>query len=197
MKSKTINGKCFVYLANGDLVPRSQHPDRIAYRRKRYLENKQKENENFRRWYQKNREKTLAQKKIYRINNPEKIKQKNLAYINSERGYLMGLWHGINKKQNRHKTNLTKEIFFKFCYDHKEKMGGWFSGYFNQQMTMQRSVGRVSRKRVLSNMSIDRIDNSKQYQIGNLILCTWKENNDKGAMSIKLMRRVLEIVDNK
>ena len=105
MKSKTINGKCFVYLANGDLVPRSQHPDRIAYRRKRYLENKQKENENFRRWYQKNREKTLAQKKIYRINNPEKIKQKNLAYINSERGYLMGLWHGINKKQNRHRTN--------------------------------------------------------------------------------------------
>ena len=108
----------------------------------------------------------------------------------------MGLWNGIKK----HHTNLTKEQFFKLAYAHKEKMGGWRSGYNGEQMTMQRLGslnGKKQQKPCPMNVSVDRLDNSRIYSYDNIIFCTWKENNHKGAMSIKLMRQVLDIIEER
>jgi len=205
MKSKIVNGERLYYLANGSLVKRSQHPYAMEQRKKRYHANKEEERANYKEWYYnpKNHEKARAKQHTWRVQNKEKKRKMDLAYVNSERGYIMGLWHGIKKVRRGVLTNLTREIFFKFCYDHKEKMGGWLSTYSGHQMTMQRSIGLEKkkdgekRKTRPTNMSVDRLDNSKIYMLDNIVLCTWSENRQKGDMSINLMRRVLELVDNK
>ena len=160
--------------------------------------NKIKKSAQFKAWYYKpeNRLNNGVRGKRWRAANPEKVTKVALAYANSEWGYLMGLWNGIKK----HHTNLTKEQFFKLAYAHKEKMGGWRSGYNGEQMTMQRLGslnGKKQQKPCPMNVSVDRLDNSRIYSYDNIIFCTWKENNHKGAMSIKLMRQVLNIIEER
>ena len=195
MKSKLVNGERLYYLANGSLVKRSQTPHYKDIRKKRYAETKEESCARARAWYRipANRERARLRHKLWREENIERRNKIDLAYVNSERGYIMGLWQKIKPK-----SNMTREIFFKFCYDHRDKMNGWLSKYSGQQMTMQRSIGLQGAKRRIrpTNMSVDRVDNKRLYMLGNMVLCTWEENNQKGAMSIKLMRRVLEIVDS-
>ena len=149
----------------------------------------------------------------WKIKNKERMEKHNWNYANSEHGYLMGLWHVLNRGNRQAKnpdyeyasprlkspTNLTRDLFFKLAYDYKEKMGGWLSGYSGKPMTMDRSLGISGPKREIhyDNVSIDRLDNEKPYTYENIIFCTWKENNEKGAMPIKLMRRVLEIIEER
>ena len=158
--------------------------------------NNKKESARFKAWYYKpeNRLNNGVRGKRWKAANPEKVTKVALAYANSEWGYLTGLWNTIKKRH----TNLTKEQFFKLAYAHKEKMGGWRSGYSGKQMTMQRfgSLNKNNKKEPM-NVSVDRLDNSRIHSSDNIIFCTWEENNHKGAMSIKLMRQVLDIIEER
>ena len=196
-KSKIVDGKRLWYLANGSLVKRSQLPGRQEQRRKTYLANKEKENAQFKKWYSspENRARKSETGRQWRIKNKERKQRMDLAYVNSERGFLMGLWNSIKKRP----TNLTKKSFFKLAESHKKRMKGWRSEYSGDQMTMQRSIGLNGEKKRIrwTNVSVDRIDNHRPYSYDNIIFCTWKENNEKGAMPIKLMHRVLEIIEER
>ena len=197
MKSKVVNGKRLWYLANGSLVKRSQHPNHMEKRKQRYFAGKEKENAQFKKWYAdpKNRKRKLESGRLWRLRNKDRKRRTDLAYVNSEHGYLMGLWNSIKKRH----TNLTKEQFFKIAFTHKEKMKGWRSGYSGEQMTMQRSIGLDGEKKRTrwTNVSVDRLDNHRLYSYDNIIFCTWKENAEKGAMPIKLMHRVLDIIEER
>ena len=157
-----------------------------------------------RRWRKSSRE--------WKKRNADQVRRKNFTYANSEHGYLMGVWHALNRgnrqaanpdrkyaKKKTVRTNLTRDLFFKLAYDYKERMGGWISGYTGKPMTMKRAMGISGPKRHIhyDNLSVDRLDNEKPYTYENIIFCTWQENNDKGAMPIKLMRRVLEIIEER
>ena len=129
----------------------------------------------------------------YRKNNKEKIKKSVFVYSNSEKGYFVGLWNVIKRKG---KLNCFKS-FDKF-YNHwlKQKATyGMRCPATKEKMTTIRGVNKPGEhKRIMTNISTDRIICLKKYSPKNLIFTTWAYNSAKNNMTPKMARAFLRIV---
>ena len=132
----------------------------------------------------------------YRKNNKEKIKKSVFVYSNSEKGYFVGLWNVIKR---RVKLNSFKS-FDKF-YNHwlKQKATyGMRCPATKEKMTTIRGVNKPGEhKRIMTNISTDRIICLKKYSPKNLIFTTWAYNSAKNNMTPKMARAFLKIVEER
>jgi hypothetical protein len=132
----------------------------------------------------------------YRKNNKEKIKKSVFVYSNSEKGYFVGLWNVIKR---RGKLNSFKS-FDKF-YNHwlKQKaMYGMRCPATKEKMTTIRGVNKPGEhKRIMTNISTDRIICLKKYSPKNLIFTTWAYNSAKNNMTPKMAKAFLRIVEER
>ena len=132
----------------------------------------------------------------YRKNNKEKIKKSVFVYSNSEKGYFVGLWNVIKRKG---KLNSFKS-FDKF-YNHwlKQKATyGMRCPATKEKMTTIRGVNKPGEhKRIMTNISTDRIICLKKYSPKNLIFTTWAYNSAKNNMTPKMARAFLKIVEER
>ena len=132
----------------------------------------------------------------YRKNNKEKIKKSVFVYSNSEKGYFVGLWNVIKRKG---KLNSFKS-FDKF-YNHwlKQKATyGMRCPATKEKMTTIRGVNKPGEhKRIMTNISTDRIICLKKYSPKNLIFTTWAYNSAKNNMTPKMARACLKIVEER
>ena len=132
----------------------------------------------------------------YRKNNKEKIKKSVFVYSNSEKGYFVGLWNVIKR---RGKLNCFKS-FDKF-YNHwlKQKATyGMRCPATKEKMTTIRGVNKPGEhKRIMTNISTDRIICLKKYSPKNLIFTTWAYNSAKNNMTPKMARAFLKIVEER
>ena len=132
----------------------------------------------------------------YRKNNKEKIKKSVFVYSNSEKGYFVNLWNVIKRKS---KLNSFKS-FDKF-YNHwleQKATYGMRCPATKEKMTTIRGVNKPGEhKRIMTNISTDRIICLKKYSPKNLIFTTWAYNSAKNNMTPKMARAFLKIVEER
>ena len=119
-----------------------------------------------------------------------------ITYLNTEHGYFTelynGLWNRLRKKERSgrfseerlmmHRPRVTKEEFFQLWEDHK-KEHGMKCLMTGVEMTHIRGKGGTKNK-TPTNISVDRLDNTKGYTKQNIIFVTNEFNLRKNAILI-------------
>ena len=124
----------------------------------------------WKRWTRKNPEKYQEIKRKYRIKNLERLRMRARIY----QGTATGLWVSLNSRNNRRK---------KLPIISKEKFAEWFSKqdkicfycFLPESMLPLRGFSHRGTFR----LTIDRIDNSRGYIAGNIVLACSRCNMTK------------------
>ena len=131
-------------------------------------------------------------KKTYSV-----IRDKNLIYLNTEKGFMLSKYHDVcrswKRKQNR-PINANKKIellsqeeFLELWTQHKVKQG-ITCGYTGEPLIMQRKKPRkdgVRHKVPKNQLSVDCLDPEIGYTKSNIVFCGWGFNDRKNAVKIK------------
>ena len=184
-----------------------------------YQNNREKILVKRKKYYQDNREKTLKRQKEYNLKNREKInkKQKIYAvqyrkdnrqiilarlqiYYNTERGFMTALWNSIKKSSKKHKR-INKFKDFDEFYNHwleQKARYGMKCPATGVEMTTTVGVNKPGEhKRIMTNISTDRILSTEGYSPENLIFTTWKYNNAKNNITPNMAKAFLRIVEER
>jgi hypothetical protein len=134
-----------------------------------------------------------------------KDKQKAMIiYNNSERGFIVNLFNDMFKPSYQKKRKLipliTKEGLWVEMVLHIQKMKDMFPksdgrlclNCFNPWSYVRNKIDG-QKTRTSSNLSIDRIDNTKTYVAPNIAFVCSKCNSDKCSMSLRQMKRVRDV----
>jgi hypothetical protein len=143
--------------------------------------------------------------KIWAKNNKELKIKTHYNYSNTEKGFLVNLFNSIRKRDrnynNRKKklilVNLTKKEFFEEWLLHKQRFG-MKCRYTGTTIThISRSGMGVQKDRIVTNISVDRIDNSLPYQVNNIVFCTGEFNDRKGSVLIDDCKKILKVYEER
>ena len=168
------------------------------------------------KYYQDNREKTLKRQKEYNLKNREKINKrqkiyavqyrkdnrqillvKQNIYYNTERGFMTALWNSIKRSSRKHKR-INKFKDFDEFYNHwleQKSRYGMKCPATGVEMTTIKGVNKPGEhKRIMTNISTDRILSTGDYSPENLIFTTWKYNNAKSNITPNKAKAFLTIV---
>ena len=181
-----------------------------------YLKNREQLLIKRKKHYQDNREYTLSRQKEYnsknratinkkariysaqyRKDNKEVIFIKQKYYYSTERGFIMKLWNSIKRSSKKHeRTNEFKD--FDEFYNHwlKQKATyGMRCPATGVEMTNTIGTNKPGEnKRIMTNISPDRILSTGGYSLQNLIFTTWEYNNAKCNITPEMARGFLKIV---
>ena len=181
-----------------------------------YLKNREQILIKRKKHYQDNREYTLSRQKEYnsknratinkkariysaqyRKDNKEVIFIKQKYYYSTERGFIMKLWNSIKRSSKKHeRTNEFKD--FDEFYNHwlKQKATyGMRCPATGVEMTNTIGTNKPGEnKRIMTNISPDRILSTEGYSPQNLIFTTWAYNCAKCNITPEMARAFLRIV---
>ena len=132
----------------------------------------------------------------YRKNNKEKIKKSVFVYSNSEKGYFVGLWNVIKRRKE---LNSFKSFdkFHNHWLEQKAKYGMKCPAT-KEKMTTVRGINKPGEyKKIMTNISTDRIICTKKYTPQNLIFTTWRYNNAKHSITPEMAKAFLRIVEER
>lgn len=126
----------------------------------------------------------------------EKKRKSDFRYFSTLTGYLKALYGAAMRRCRNHvKKNrkaihfdLSREDFFNVFWTQVETLGGIYCIYTGEPMTHKRGKGRIR-----SNISLDRLDNTKGYTKDNIVFCTADFNDLKGSVTIVACQRILEV----
>ena len=174
----------------------------MPYSKEYYLKNFEEIQRKKKIYRLKNREKINKQQKEYqteyRKNHKEDIKEYNNFYANTENGFLHNLWASVKSRCKKHNRINEFKDFDEF-YNHwlKQKATyGMRCPATKEKMTTKRGFTKPGekQKRIMTNISTDRIIHTKKYTPQNLIFTTWRYNNAKHSITPKMARAFLRIV---
>ena len=128
-------------------------------------------------------------------------------YRNTEKGFLSSKIKDIFKpsaiKRRGYIPKCNKKEIKKSFYEHIKKYGRncfycndpWtyiINRYIFGSKGNKSDKGR--KRKNIKNFSMDRLDNSKTYSIDNIIFCCNECNMNKRSISIKLIKRLHEVI---
>ncbi len=147
-----------------------------------------------------NREKT----KKWKLENKDKYMESNHKHENTEKGFVRRnisyLFCPSSIKDRGYAPESSKEEIKKYFYEYVEKYGRNCFYCFEPWTYLKSKVKSGNKKnfkminRYHKNFSLDRLDNSKTYSVNNIIFCCAKCNASKNKISIKLIKRLYEII---
>ena len=118
---------------------------------------------------------------------------KNISLIEV---YLKRRWDNLNKRSRADRNITFKELWClwkEHCLENKKQgKHEWSCKYTGEIMTTIQG-----KKYVPTNISIDRLDNSKGYEIDNIVFCTTRFNRIKGEWSVDITKKILKIFKEK
>jgi len=145
------------------------------------------------KWYQKNKERSIKQTLEWRKNNKERYDKSTKIRLNTEKGYMKALWQSVKDSD---KDNSFKD--FDDFYSHwlkQKNIYGMKCPATGVEMTTKLLFNEKRKyKRCETNISKDRILNSMGYGHQNLIFTSWKYNKAKGNFTPEMARAFLRIV---
>ena len=155
--------------------------------------NKERKKEYDKKWYQKNRERSIKQVSEWRKNNKEKYEESAKKRLNSERGYMTILWQSV-RYSGKHNSFKDFDDFYNHWLKQKKIHGMKCPGTGVEMTTKAMFNGTGEFKRCGTNISKDRILNSMGYSPQNLIFTCWNYNRAKGDFTPKMAKTYLKIV---
>ena len=189
----------------------------MACTKKYYLKNREEILIKRKKYYQDNREYTLSRQKEYNLknrttinkkariygvqyrkDNKEVILIKQKYYYNTERGFIMKLWNSIKRSSKKHeRTNEFKD--FDEFYNHWLKQKATYgmrcpATGVEMTNTIGTNKSSVGNKRIMTNISTDRILSTGGYSPKNLIFTTWAYNSAKCSITPEMAKAFLRIV---
>jgi len=151
--------------------------------------------------------------KLYYKNLSEEKKLENFnrakARLSDEYKYMESRYNIIKQryKNNKHfikdridmyTCDFTMEQFLNHWEEHKKKYGGLICAISGLPMTHIGLNDLLNKnKRNWSNISVDRLDSDQSYTLKNIIFIRWDINLSKGDLSIKHMRKILSLYNEK
>jgi len=181
-----------------------------------YLKNKEEILIKRKKYYQDNKEYMLLKQKEYNLKNKEKISKrqkiytvgyrkdnkeilllKQNIYYNTEKGFMMKLWNSINKSS---KTSIRINEFKNFdeFYNHWLKQKATYGRKCpatGVEMTTTIGTNKPGEyKKIITNISTDRILSTEGYSPQNLIFTTWAYNSAKCSITPEMAKAFLKIV---
>tara|TARA_R110002124_G_scaffold123160_1_gene281951 strand:- start:132 stop:716 length:585 start_codon:yes stop_codon:yes gene_type:complete len=181
-----------------------------------YLKNREAILIKRKKYYQDNREYTLSRQKEYNLKNREKINKKaklyavqyrkdnkevilikQRYYYSTERGFIRKLWSSIRRSSRKHKRINEFKNFNQF-YDHwleQKSKYGMKCPATGIEMTNTIGTNKPGEhKRIMTNISTDRILSTEGYSPKNLIFTTWLYNRSKCDITPEMAKAFLRIV---
>ena len=177
----------------------------LIKRKKHYQDNREYALLRQKEYYLKNREKIIKKQKIYSVryrkNNREIILVKQNIYYNTERGFMMKLWNSIKKSSKKHNIINEFKDFDEF-YNHWLKQKATYgmrcpATGVEMTHTIGTNKSSVGNKRIMTNISTDRILSTEGYSPKNLIFTTWAYNCAKCNITPKMAKAFLKIVEER
>ena len=173
----------------------------LIKRKKYYLDNREKTLARCKEYNSKNRATINKKAKIYsaqyRKDNKEVIFIKQKYYYSTERGFIMKLWNSIKRSSKKHeRTNEFKDFdeFYNHWLEQKARYGTKCPA---TGVEMTHTIGTNKpgeHKRIMTNISTDRILSTEGYSPKNLIFTTWAYNCAKCNITPDMARAFLRIV---
>ena len=163
-----------------------------------YILSRQKE------YFLKNRTIITKKAKIYAVqyrkDNKEFILIKQKYYYSTERGFMNNLWNSI-KTSSRKNKRINKFKDFDEFYNHwleQKSRYGMKCPATGVEMTTTVGVNKHGEhKRIMTNISTDRILSTEGYSPENLIFTTWKYNNAKNNITPNMAKAFLKMVEER
>ena len=176
----------------------------LVKRKKHYQDNREETLKRQKEYNLKNREKINKSQRIYsakyRENNKEIILVRQNIYYNTERGFMVKLWNSIKRTSKKHeRINKFKDFdeFHNHWLEQKARYGMKCPAT-GVEMTTTVGVNKPGEhKRVMTNISTDRILSTEGYSPENLIFTTWKYNNAKNNITPNMAKAFLRIVEER
>ena len=142
--------------------------------------------------------------KEWSLKNSNALSEQRHKYRNSERGFLNNIVSSLFSP-SRIKTRglipeCTKEEIKEHFYIYVEKYGRicfyCFEPWTYTVKKYEVGRGRLNKKFThnTKNLSLDRLDNNKTYTIDNIVFCCTECNASKNRISIKLIKRLYEVI---
>ena len=155
-------------------------------------------------YYLKNIEKINKKAKRYgvqyRKDNKEIISIKMNTYYNTERGFIMKLWNSIKtSSRNHNRINEFKNFdeFHNHWLEQKARYGMKCPAT-GVEMTTTMGINKPGEnKKIITNISTDRILSTEGYSPQNLIFTTWAYNCAKCNITPEMAKAFLKIVNER
>ena len=176
----------------------------LVKRKKHYQDNREETLKRQKEYFLKNREKINKRQRIYNVkyreSNKEIILVRQNIYYNTERGFMVKLWNSIKRSSKKHKRiNKFKDFdeFHNHWLEQKSRYGMKCPAT-GVEMTTTIGVNKPGEhKRIMTNISTDRILSTEGYSPENLIFTTWEYNNAKCNITPKMAKAFLRIVEER
>ena len=173
----------------------------LIKRKKHYQDNREYELSRKKEYYLKKRTTIIKRQKIYNVkyrkDNKEIILIKQTIYYNTERGFMMKLWNSIKKSSKKHeRTNEFKDFdeFHNHWLEQKARYGMKCPAT-GVEMTTTMGINKPGEnKKIITNISTDRILSTEGYSPQNLIFTTWAYNCAKCNITPEMAKAFLKIV---
>ena len=174
----------------------------LIQRKKYYLDNREETIRKQKEYNLKNRKKINKRQRIYSVgyreDNKEILLIRQNIYYNTERGFMMKLWNSIKKSSKKHNRINEFKDFDEF-YNHWLKQKARYgmkcpATGVEMTHTIGTNKSSVGNKRIMTNISTDRILSTEGYSPKNLIFTTWAYNCAKCNITPEMARAFLRIV---
>tara|TARA_R110000744_G_C19040142_1_gene526540 strand:- start:37 stop:528 length:492 start_codon:yes stop_codon:yes gene_type:complete len=110
--------------------------------------------------------------------------------------YLKQAWNRMKRNKKIIRNINFKELWSlwkEHCLENKKQgKHEWSCKYTGEIMTTTQGE-----KNQQTNISIDRFDNNKDYEVGNIVFCTTRFNRIKGEWSLDVTKKILKIFKEK
>ena len=176
----------------------------LVKRKKYYLDNREETIRKQKEYNLKNREKINKRQRIYSVgyreDNRKILLVKQNIYFNTERGFMISLWNSIKRSSKKHKRINKFKNFDEFNNHWLEQKAryGMKCPATGVEMTTIKGANKPGEfKRIMTNISTDRILSTEGYSPENLIFTTWKYNNAKNNITPNMAKAFLRIVEER
>jgi hypothetical protein len=173
----------------------------LIKRKKHYLDNKEETIKKQKEYYLENKEEICKKQKIYSVkyreDNKEIILIGRKKYLNTERGFMVKLWNSVKTSSRTYKrTNAFKDFdeFYNHWLEQKARYGMKCPATGVEMTTISCINKPGELKRIMTNISTDRILSTEGYDYKNLIFTTWEYNSAKNNITPEMARAFLRIV---
>tara|TARA_R100001440_G_scaffold13911_3_gene23897 strand:- start:292 stop:1002 length:711 start_codon:yes stop_codon:yes gene_type:complete len=147
-----------------------------------YMHGEKSKNRKWKRYYSYCKKCDNVASRKWKKENYEQVSKVEIKRRSELIVYLREKYNGTRTRSKRVKKDLDLSWFnFLRVFITQMRITN-FHCMYNPEIKLTHKVGIGRKGKILTNISVDRLDNDEWYSKTNLIFCSWSENDKKGAI---------------